>query len=1564
MLRPREALTPFLDAVYPALATVTETRRMTACMNALQRLAHPLFTPALFPAGAAHLELLLRATLPGIDPVDVLKTGATLAFYHTLFLAIPFVEAAPDAPVSPDGSPAELAEAHEAARGATRMFGEWSVDFLDRLLSVVRAREKHSKASMGDSISLAVLRKATQAFFRALSPQIFAQCARAVAATALNEEVENHKLLGALLCSATIARPREALQILLKPLLDQVLEEGDAALTQRSSERLANYVYLIGQTLRRGGREVLPYLPRIRRLLGLLAPLPLNDTSKLGKMGSKLLRLTLRALTEVYPLEYRALSPQAWRESEAAWMHWTSWGRAFELENGDRKGPHDLHIVWHEPSAEELAAARALVEERLSAPLRVLGLFASGASVAAGAGAFEGKGEPEASKGSGRERRVLQEAELLVVASKWLLETVRGTVSVLGDFQGPSVGLGGNQDKSNDEFDPTDAEDDVQHDPISLHELRERRAVSAAEQRFDGSRVPIVRVPPFFSEVLPSLTWPLSSSGGSGGVTLRTHLASVVTGAIRSAVRESVADPARTNVKLLALLSKLSHFLLSVFFAKETATEVMRRAAYRNRLFLRESYTGQKCLFRSLLVQQVELDVLTRLLTRASYSQTLTIEAHGLLRALQDLAVSDFAKVRLKACRSLQNALVHLPLAIAPAMARMVSVLRTPRKEHDEGVKGALAVLGHFVTWAARDWRRARSVFVGLLDGGHLHQDDAVQTEIHRFFTSAFWSLTAAPVSVPLLPPGAAAAAGAGAGVAAPEDRLAVTPEVIARRNASLAAYNESVSRNLRELREELVRKAEGMSEGNSHWRYQLMLLCVLHLAQQHSSEADEPQEARAARLEPGTLALLVRLVVGNHAHLRAVALASLVRLLHRSFAPWSRRHESAMLPAAEALPALSAVSMRPPARPSLALEAEWSRRGVFFDSTWSGHPGDTSSQPVHVTRYVESDDEAGATYAPLSARNALAPVQALMGEHAARLIEVLVHDHPMLAPQADNSRKGIGDEIVRLFKDKTVLQRTLRSRQPFESAAFTLSHVEFVEAAASFAPEQLVRAWTAEFARLAEDVQDREKQATAAELFAGLVRASCHWPLTRQRELRAALLAPLLRALQSTQPESLADFIDAIRVACTGVDPRRVAWLLTPLFEASMSVRLPDEGASGQEEPDAAAAAQLAVPSVQMKRLRAAAAAFRELGWRARGAARWLLEHLCGPSGSFLAHPYKQVREDVARLLVFATRAAPDGYSNVVRTVSAVLAETGAAAESKRDASPASPPSPSPSPSPSPPAIVHTVAEDAATRDKNALECALLWMQHTLWFGTELDQAELTRTLFPLVVRAVRHADKHIVQLQAHVADLAAWTLYLPDASAESVLDMAEALLSADSYKVRLEAVDFAAGLVPRHCFKLSDARIERLCRALIARLTDANVDVRSAAMRGLVGLLMALRPQHFEILRKALQRDFARAIKQPLALKSEQGEAQLAVRHSAVLGLGALVLTQPYEVPDWLPPVLSLLVRCASDPSPVKNTVHAIITDFRRTHQDEWEFFKERFSEDQLDALAATTVSASYIT
>lgn len=119
---------------------------------------------------------------------------------------------------------------------------------------------------------------------------------------------------------------------------------------------------------------------------------------------------------------------------------------------------------------------------------------------------------------------------------------------------------------------------------------------------------------------------------------------------------------------------------------------------------------------------------------------------------------------------------------------------------------------------------------------------------------------------------------------------------------------------------------------------------------------------------------------------------------------------------------------------------------------------------------------------------------------------------------------------------------------------------------------------------------------------------------------------------------------------------------------------------------------------------------------------------------------------------------------------------------------------------------------------------------------------------------------------------------------------------------------------------------------------------------------------------------------------------------RHAGVLGLSACILSSPYDVPTWMPQLLMDLSAHLNDTQPIEvclitvliismvrfilyfeqsinESVHLIhnlclfqmtvkktLSNFRRTHHDNWQQHKQQFTDDQLLVLTDLLVSPCY--
>lgn len=66
----------------------------------------------------------------------------------------------------------------------------------------------------------------------------------------------------------------------------------------------------------------------------------------------------------------------------------------------------------------------------------------------------------------------------------------------------------------------------------------------------------------------------------------------------------------------------------------------------------------------------------------------------------------------------------------------------------------------------------------------------------------------------------------------------------------------------------------------------------------------------------------------------------------------------------------------------------------------------------------------------------------------------------------------------------------------------------------------------------------------------------------------------------------------------------------------------------------------------------------------------------------------------------------------------------------------------------------------------------------------------------------------------------------------------------------------------------------------------------------------------------------------------------------------MACLIMSSPYDLPSYMPNLVSSLVRHITNTS-LKDTITKTIQMFKMSHQDRWEEFKLKFSREQLEDL-----------
>jgi len=212
-----------------------------------------------------------------------------------------------------------------------------------------------------------------------------------------------------------------------------------------------------------------------------------------------------------------------------------------------------------------------------------------------------------------------------------------------------------------------------------------------------------------------------------------------------------------------------------------------------------------------------------------------------------------------------------------------------------------------------------------------------------------------------------------------------------------------------------------------------------------------------------------------------------------------------------------------------------------------------------------------------------------------------------------------------------------------------------------------------------------------------------------------------------------------------------------------------------------------------------------------------------------------------------------------------------------------------------------------------------------------------------------------------------------LPPKTLPACLDAVDQVADLPSWRARAAVLDFLQVTTFNNLASVLSLQEQasRVTAVVTKLLKDDRVEVREKAGVVLGGLLHCDFIPQDQV--QSLMEGFKSDMRTKLRKKPRKEDADLSAwqakhtaavltRHSGVLGLGAAVAASPYDIPQFLPDILMLLADHLHDPQPIPSTIKKVFQDFKRTHQDQWQEHKTKFSDDQLGVLTDLLVSPSY--
>lgn len=186
-------------------------------------------------------------------------------------------------------------------------------------------------------------------------------------------------------------------------------------------------------------------------------------------------------------------------------------------------------------------------------------------------------------------------------------------------------------------------------------------------------------------------------------------------------------------------------------------------------------------------------------------------------------------------------------------------------------------------------------------------------------------------------------------------------------------------------------------------------------------------------------------------------------------------------------------------------------------------------------------------------------------------------------------------------------------------------------------------------------------------------------------------------------------------------------------------------------------------------------------------------------------------------------------------------------------------------------------------------------------------------------------------------------------------------------SWNAKSAVLSFLQAMVFNNFFVLhTPLYVEKIRSLLMLLICNERLEVRQSAADTLSGLLHCgflevddkLLPP-FESLSRTKLGVTDSGFGKP---KDEAVLQRLIHRHAGVLGLCACIEAYPYEVPQFMPQLLVDISMHVNDLQPIQMTVKKTLSNFRRTHHDNWHDHKQKFTDDQLLVLTDLLVSPNY--
>ncbi|GAA5854935.1 hypothetical protein JCM8547_004128 [Rhodosporidiobolus lusitaniae] len=383
MLEPELVLPQVLERAYPALETLTETHRTTACITALATVSAPLINRAHYPSGAKHLLPLLELCIAGVDVNDPVKTMSTGLFVLQACSQIVIDDltrpelqvtendgaeggmdvderSVPAIEVDGDGEiRLTRRQEDEAVRTMSSGFPDWVSSFFRSVLAVFEALPEPGKGSrnggkMEDQMTQTLI-AACDFVCGQLSPPLFDLCLDLVHREVTTSIRSNSQRVTSQLVSCFARANAEKTLKKFFDLCDMNIRaeiEGGAGATRstrtdtpiESDTTLHWWTGLLTGAVTNSGEKILPYKAKLKSLLQVMTEACKSERGY--TTTARILAITLMTLTNTWVRDYRSVNADEWNDENFRKRSHETWGKRYEVK--------DVKVEWHVATPEEI----------------------------------------------------------------------------------------------------------------------------------------------------------------------------------------------------------------------------------------------------------------------------------------------------------------------------------------------------------------------------------------------------------------------------------------------------------------------------------------------------------------------------------------------------------------------------------------------------------------------------------------------------------------------------------------------------------------------------------------------------------------------------------------------------------------------------------------------------------------------------------------------------------------------------------------------------------------------------------------------------------------------------------------------------------------------------------------------------------------------------------------------------------------------------------------------------------------------------------------------------------